>query len=226
MTDIKVFENNAFGLLRVINNDTDTPKFVAKDVCNALGITNASSALNALDSDEKGIEKVDTLGGKQNVLYVTESGLYAIIMRSNKPSAREFRKWVTSTVLPSIRKTGAYVPATNISEIISNPDFAIELLTQLKQEREQRQAAEAERDMAMRINSLKTDMFEPSAMRRFIHGVVAGLTQTDDETCHRSDNYYKIGFRSGKKNKDNPRFKDEFNAFWSDYHRFKKENGF
>ena len=84
------------------------PWFVAKDACDCLGITNVSQACQALDDDEKGIYKVYTLGGSQDMMLISESGLYTLIMRSNKPEAKVFRKWVTSEVLPSIRKTGGY----------------------------------------------------------------------------------------------------------------------
>lgn len=84
------------------------PWWVAKDVCDVLGIQNSSDALMAIDDDEKGIEKVYTPGGLQSMSIINESGLYTLILRSNKPEAKRFRKWVTSEVLPSIRKTGFY----------------------------------------------------------------------------------------------------------------------
>jgi prophage antirepressor-like protein len=86
---------------------------VAKDVCEVLGIANARDALQRLDDDEKGVATTDTLGGKQTLATVYESGLYALIFTSRKEEAKAFRKWVTSEVLPAIRKTGAYaVPGT------------------------------------------------------------------------------------------------------------------
>lgn len=84
------------------------PWFVAKDVCDVLDHSNSRRALDALDNDEKGVTKVYTLGGQQSVNIVSESGLYALVMRSNKPEAKAFRKWITGTVLPAIRKTGSY----------------------------------------------------------------------------------------------------------------------
>ena len=85
------------------------PWFIAKDVCEALGMSDVSTALQRLDDDEKGASKVCTLGGPQNLRIVSESGMYALTMRSNKPQAKRFRKWVTSVVLPAIRKDGAYI---------------------------------------------------------------------------------------------------------------------
>jgi prophage antirepressor-like protein len=93
--------------VRIIERD-DQPWFVAKDVCEALGLDNVSMALTRLDDDEKGINPIDTLGGRQNLSIVSESGLYALILRSDKPAAKAFRKWVTSEVLPSLRKDGFY----------------------------------------------------------------------------------------------------------------------
>lgn len=84
------------------------PWFVLKDVCAVLGIGNSRMVFDRLDSDEKGVSQIDTPGGLQNVNIVNESGLYNVILRSDKPEAKPFRKWVTSEVLPSIRKTGGY----------------------------------------------------------------------------------------------------------------------
>lgn len=112
----RLFNFDAQGL-RVVG-PAEAPWFVAKDVCDALGLPNVSLAISGradrdesgLDDDEKGIAVVNTLGGPQEMLTVNESGLYALIFRSRKPQARLFRKWVTSEVLPAIRKNGAYSP--------------------------------------------------------------------------------------------------------------------
>jgi prophage antirepressor-like protein len=104
--------------IELINSE---PWFVAKDVCDILELSNVSKALLSLDDDEKGITKVQTLGGEQSLLIVNESGLYNLIFRSNKPEAKKFRKWVTNEVLPSIRKTGSFgksaSPALGSSEL-------------------------------------------------------------------------------------------------------------
>lgn len=84
------------------------PWFVAKDICDILGLENSRKAVAALDDDEKGVTTSDTPGGKQQVNIVNESGMYALIFQSRKPAARGFRKWVTSEVLPSIRRYGRY----------------------------------------------------------------------------------------------------------------------
>ena len=97
--------------VRTISDEHGEPWFVAKDVCEVLEIERTDSALRNLDDDEKGTRKMSTLGGTQQVSIISESGLYALIMRSNKPQAKHFRKWVTSEVLPAIRKTGGYISA-------------------------------------------------------------------------------------------------------------------
>lgn len=91
--------------VQVINNE---PWFVAKDVCQVLGIEKYRDTISRLDEDERGSVLVDTLGGKQQFTATNESGLYHLIFQSRKPEAKRFRKWVTSEVLPAIRKTGRY----------------------------------------------------------------------------------------------------------------------
>jgi hypothetical protein len=95
-------------LVRVTMGEHNDPWWVARDVCKVLGHTNPNVAVQGLDEDEKGVRKVYTPGGEQNMIVVTESGLYTLIIRSNKPEARPFRRWVTHEVLPSVRRTGSY----------------------------------------------------------------------------------------------------------------------
>lgn len=89
----------------------DAPHFVAADVCAVLDITNNRNAMTRLDDDEKGVHTVDTLGGPQEMATVTESGVYHLAFSSRKPEAKTFRRWVTDTVLPAIRKSGSYTLA-------------------------------------------------------------------------------------------------------------------
>jgi anti-repressor protein len=96
------------------------PWWVASDVCGALEIGNSRMALSRLDDDEKGVTTADTLGGKQELSVVNESGLYSLILKSRKQSAKRFKKWVTGEVLPSIRKTGTFgAPAVNLADASS-----------------------------------------------------------------------------------------------------------
>jgi prophage antirepressor-like protein len=85
------------------------PWFVLKDVCNILGIGNNRDVVARLDDDEKGVDNIDTLGGAQKLIIISESGFYKVIMLSRKPEAKRFQRWVTHEVLPSIRQHGAYV---------------------------------------------------------------------------------------------------------------------
>lgn len=107
MSNIQIF-NYQSNEVRTVKMDGE-PWFVLKDVCNILNINNASDVFNRLDDDEKGVAQIDTLGGRQKMSTVNESGLYHVILRSDKPEAAPFRKWVTSEVLPSIRKNGGYI---------------------------------------------------------------------------------------------------------------------
>lgn len=84
------------------------PWFVLKDICDVLEIANSRNVAARLEDDEKGVHQMDTLGGTQKTTIINESGLYAVILRSDKPQAKPFRKWVTAEVLPAIRKTGSY----------------------------------------------------------------------------------------------------------------------
>ena len=96
--------------LRVVMRDGD-PWFVATDVCAALTVANNRDALDRLDDDEKGVASTDTLGGRQEVAVINESGLYSLILGSRKPEAKKIKKWVTAEVLPAIRRTGRYESA-------------------------------------------------------------------------------------------------------------------
>jgi prophage antirepressor-like protein len=86
------------------------PWFCAADICQALEISNPRDAVGRLDEDEKGVALTDTPGGAQEMIHVSESGLYSLILTSRKPEARNFKRWITHEVLPQIRKTGAYLP--------------------------------------------------------------------------------------------------------------------
>lgn len=102
----QVFEYDG-GSVRVAGS-VESPLFVAADVCQALGIGDTSRAVERLDNDEKGMSSIRTPGGPQQMLCVTESGLYSLILGSRKPEAKAFKRWVTHEVLPAIRKTGRY----------------------------------------------------------------------------------------------------------------------
>ena len=108
MNKLKIFESPEFGQVRTVTIDNEV-YFVGKDVADALGFTNPRDAIKThVFEEDKGVETIDTLGGKQNMTVISESGLYALVFGSRLDSAKRFKRWVTSEVLPSIRKTGSY----------------------------------------------------------------------------------------------------------------------
>ena len=109
-------------------------------MANVLGIANHKNLSARLDEDEKGVYLMDTLGGSQQTTIINESGLYNVILRSDKPKAKEFKRWVTHEVLPAIHKHGAYA----VDELLDDPELAIKAFTALKEEREKRKALELE----------------------------------------------------------------------------------
>ena len=119
------------------------PWFVGKDVAAVLGYSNPRDAINKrVDDEDKGVAKCDTLGGVQDLTIINESGLYSLVLSSKLPNAKKFKRWVTSEVLPSIRKHGAYMTEQTLERALTSPDFLIELATQLKTEQEQRRRLE------------------------------------------------------------------------------------
>ena len=141
MSNIRIFNYNSVEV-RTIQNDGE-PWFVLKDVCNVLHIGNSRDVVARLDQDEKGVGQIDTLGGKQEMTIINESGLYNVILRSDKPEAKPFRKWVTSEVLPTIRRHGMYATPDTVEKMLADPDTTIKLLETIKQERAARMALEA-----------------------------------------------------------------------------------
>ncbi len=111
MNDIQVFESGEFGKIRAMRGEDGEPMFVAKDVCSVLGISKYRDAIASLDEDEGCPVVVDTLGGAQKMTAVTEPGFYKLVMRSRKPEAKAFQRWVTHEVLPAIRRDGGYMVA-------------------------------------------------------------------------------------------------------------------
>jgi prophage antirepressor-like protein len=137
---IKIFKNNQFGNIRVLRDERGEPWFVAKDVAIILGYANPQKAIrDHVDDEDKRGERIVTPSGTQEAIVINESGLYSLILKSNKPEAKKFKRWVTAEVLPSIRKHGIYATDEVIEKTLKNPDFLIEILTELKKEREERQ---------------------------------------------------------------------------------------
>lgn len=114
--------------------------FVAADVCRVLELGNPTRTVARLDDDEKGLTTIKTLGGDQQMVVVNEAGLYSLILTSRKLQAKEFKRWITHDVLPSIRKHGLYA----VDEVLENPDLLIKALMELKKEREEKKRLELE----------------------------------------------------------------------------------
>lgn len=140
MADLKIFEKSEFGFIRIVMRNNE-PWFVAKDVCDCLELDLASGA-RGLDEDEKGLHIVQTPGGPQEMSIISEPGLYSLILRSRKPEAKAFKRWITHEVIPSIRHHGGYLTPAKLEEALLNPDTLIRLATDLKAEREKRAALE------------------------------------------------------------------------------------
>ena len=139
--EIKIFDNEQFGQIRVIDQNGE-PWFVAADVCRALEIGNHRDALSRIDADEKGVALTDTLGGKQEMATVNEPGLYSLVLGSRKPEAKAFKRWITHEVIPTIRKHGMYATPDTVEKIIEDPDTIIRILQEMKEERAKRVKAE------------------------------------------------------------------------------------
>ncbi len=141
MNGLQIFTYNG-NEVRTVQKDGE-PWWVLNDVCEVLGISKYRDTAARLEDDEREPIRVDTLGGAQEMLCVNESGLYNVILRSDKPEAKPFRKWVTSEVLPSIRKHGAYMTPETLEAAILNPDLLIRLCTALKDEQDKNKALQA-----------------------------------------------------------------------------------
>ena len=144
--NIEIFKNEEFGEIRMVmvNNE---PYFVGKDIASILGYSNSSKAVSTHVDDEDKILKMIAHSQNGNMVktqtaLINESGLYSLILSSKLPNAKKFKRWVTSDVLPSIRKHGAYMTDDTLEKALTSPDFLIKLATELKKEKEQRKTLE------------------------------------------------------------------------------------
>lgn len=138
--EIQIFKNSEFGEIRTAGT-AENPLFCLADVCNALGLRQ-NDVVRRLDKGVVSTHPLSTGGGNQHFNFVNEDGLYDVILDSRKAEAKRFRKWVTSEVLPSIRKHGAYMTESALHRAVREPDFLIRLATEIKKERELRVHAE------------------------------------------------------------------------------------
>lgn len=156
MNDLQIFRNDNFGEVRTLIVN-DEPYFVAKDVADILGYQNGSRDINIHVEEEDRLKyKISTSGQLREQILINESGLYSLILSSKLPQAKQFKKWVTSEVIPTIRKHGAYMTDEVLKEALTSPDFLIKLATELKEEREKRIALEIDNNIkAQQIGELK-----------------------------------------------------------------------
>ena len=141
MSEIQIFNYNSVEV-RTIQNDGE-PWFVLRDVCNVLGLGTPARVAERLDPDEVSQTHItDSMGRQQETTIINEAGLYNVILRSDKPEAKPFRKWVTSEVLPTIRRHGLYATPDTVEKMLADPDTTIKLLETIKQERAARMALE------------------------------------------------------------------------------------
>lgn len=144
MYDIKIFESSEFGNVRTLEGANGEVLFCGVDIAKSLGYTNTRKALS--DHCKKdGVTKryvTDNLGREQETAFITEGNVYRLIARSKLPSAEKFERWVFDEILPSIRRHGAYMTDDILAKTIENPDFLINLLTEMKEEKHRRIAAE------------------------------------------------------------------------------------
>lgn len=142
MNELKIFQNSQFGTIRTLSINNE-PWFVGKDVASILGYADTFGALKKhVDTEDKQNCQNDSFESPRGLTCINESGLYSLILSSKLPKAKEFKRWVTSEVLPSIRKHGAYMTEETLQRAITSPDFLIKLATELKQEQNARKLAE------------------------------------------------------------------------------------
>lgn len=147
MNNLKIFENNEFGKIRTVVDENNEPWFVGRDIAEILEYRNGSRDINRhVDELDRKKEMIHDGNQLKETILINESGLYSLIFSSKMDKAREFKRWVTSEVLPTIRKHGAYMTDNVLERSIADPDFGIALLNSLKEERARRALAEAQNE--------------------------------------------------------------------------------
>lgn len=160
----------------------EQPLFCAADVCDILSISNSRDALSALDEDEKGVALTDTPGGRQQMLHVTESGLYHLIFKSRKAAAKRFRRWVTDEVLPEIRRTGGYDLSAG-SMMLSMPEWLLMMGVDPRDQVDQAELLTCRVEKAAKLMRYQTASFrEADGFQRIplpVLQMAAGLLERD-----------------------------------------------
>ena len=204
-----------------INNE---PYFVGKDVAEILGYAKARNAIasHVDEEDKKDAPIQGTLGGTQNMTIINESGLYSLILSSKLPQAKEFKRWVTTEVLPTIRKHGAYLTDSKIEEVLLSPDTIINLATQLKEERQ-------------KVNSLQIALEESQKQARYLDLIIESkgalrVSQIAQDYGMTANKLNKVLYELGVQHKVNGQwilYKRHMGKGYTDSHTydFKDKNG-
>jgi len=195
--EVQKFTKDLFGEIRVVGIKGE-PWFVAKDIADILGYSETNRMTSRLDSDE--VMSTKLVGMNMNSTIINESGLYSAVIGSNKPEAKQFKKWVTSEVLPSIRKNGVFATDNFIEMSINNPDYAIELLTKLRDERKARLESEKRIAILTHVNKTYTatevakelGMKSAIELNKFLHDQKIQFYQ--NKTWIPYSNYANLGY--------------------------------
>lgn len=187
MNELKIFENPEFGKLRTVEINGE-PWLVGKDVAQVLGYSNTKDALaKHVDPEDKRGSRIAPPSGTQEMTIINESGLYSLVLSSKLPTAKKFKRWVTAEVLPSIRKHGAYMTPDAIEKVLYNPDFIIQLATDLKKERAKSYAMMTEAallNMELDMQQYKVDFFDALVDSGTLHSIreTAKLLEVPEKT--------------------------------------------
>lgn len=171
MNELQIFNHPDFGQVRTVTIN-DEPWLVGKDVAQVLGYSNTADAIQKhVDDEDKLTSQIAIAGQNRNAVLINESGLYSLILSSKLPGAKEFKRWVTSEVLPSIRKHGAYMTPETLQAAILNPDTMIQLCQQLKAEQDKNRelsVANSRLTVENQIMQPKADYFDDLVDRNLL----------------------------------------------------------
>ena len=176
-TSIQTFTNEEFGEIRIVMINA-MPWFVGKDAAKALGYERPTKAVNdRVDIEDRDAVPIqDSIGRMQKTPIINESGLYSLILSSKLPTAQKFKRWVTSEVLPSIRKYGAYMTPETIEKVLYNPEFIINLASQLKAEQEKNEVLTKENKALLTENDVLSGEIQTYDSRKILNALIRALT--------------------------------------------------
>ena len=205
MNELQVFNNPEFGEIRTIEIDGE-PWFVGKDVALALGYEKPTDAVRKrIDDEDRGVSKIETPSGTQEMAVINESGLYSLVLSSKLSSAKKFKRWITHEVIPSIRRHGAYMTPQTLEQALLSPDFLMQLAQRLKEEQQARKEAEYNAhllDLDNRRMQPKADYFDALVEKNLLTSFreTAKMFHVEEKDMIRFllDNRYLYRSQSGK----------------------------